>query len=70
MEKKDLGKFNLKQSVSGGPLAILDNGNFDLDNLRSELAGEVQKKDLLVHVQYFPEEDKYGFAVYREKKRE
>ncbi len=60
MKNKELKKFDLENSVSGGPL----------DSLRLALSNRLdlsERKDLLIHVKYHKEENRYGFSIYSEK---
>ncbi|MFA5953466.1 MAG: hypothetical protein WC812_02640 [Candidatus Pacearchaeota archaeon] len=70
--KKDFNK--LKKILSethpfmGGPLKIT---NLDSRIEILKLGGillEPKKKDCLIYIKYFPEEDRYGFSVYEEEK--
>ena len=69
MENDEVKKFDLENSVSGGPLETDEKGNFKVNNLDLALTNLVKEKDLLIHIQYFPDEDRYGFAIYQEKYR-
>ena len=66
MDIKEIIKI-LKENLSdgGGPLPT-KNGEFNLENLA--LCLDPLKSDTIIHIQYFPEGDRYGFAVYRLKK--
>jgi len=68
MEKEDLEKFDLEHAVAGGPLDYDSIGNLDAGKLAAPIANHASKRGLLIHLQYFPEQDRYGFTIYEEKK--
>ena len=65
MKKDKLSKFNLEDSVAGGPIRINRQGFLDFDNI---ILSE-DKSDYLIHVKYFKKENRYGFSAYKEKKK-
>ena len=71
MDFENLKKIDLEHAVASGPLKVTENKVFgpvfDLQNIQHGLSGKVRGKDLVVYIKYFPEENRYGFSVYREK---
>jgi len=63
MDKTKLEKIDFENCVSGGPLDHMD----DLDNALINQLDTHEGKDFMVHLEYFPEQNRYGFAIYRQK---
>lgn len=64
MKDKLLKKFNLEDSVAGGPLTM-GNGSFvDLSNIPLLDKGE----DYLIHIESLPQHRRYVYSVYEKKK--
>ena len=72
MTNEDFNSLNEKLKriapKSGGPLKIksLDSRTeiLDLNNILLDPS----KRDYIIHIKYFPEENRYGFAVYKGEK--
>ena len=55
-------------SNAGGPLTVsnIPGGPLiDFDNIVEAPEG----KDMIIHVKYFPEENRYGFAIYNKEEQ-
>lgn len=61
----DTSKFNLETAVAGGPIKIEKE---IIWGLNSCIISHLNGSDLLVHIQYFPKENRYGFSIYKEEK--
>ena len=64
----DLNEFDLENPIGGGPIKKgtgITKGILDLNNI---VLSDKDKQDSIIHVKYFPEEDRYGFSIYNRKK--
>lgn len=72
MNEKDFNKIEemlSKESPNaGGPLPIdskLGVDIIDFDNV--SLGANSNRQDMIIHVKYFPEENRYGFSLYNKE---
>ena len=69
IEKMIEKNMKVLHNCSGGPMAISENkkGNNSL-NLSNFAFNTIKEKDLLIHIKYFPKENRYKFTIYEDKK--
>lgn len=71
MEKEKFSKIvkMLKEESSnaGGPIIKKERQDHFLD-LRN-LSVENTRRDVIIHLEYFPEQNRYGFAIYKGEKK-
>ena len=73
MDKEKFGQIEKildnADSIGGGPLETrnIDGAVYlNFENLNMVM-GDMKNSDVLIHIQYFPPEKRYGFAVYKKE---
>ena len=67
MAIKNLEKFDLENPIGGGPISVDRRFGTGFLTLNDIPLGE-EKRDLIIYLEYFKKENRYGFSVYDKKK--